>query len=207
MTQVSPRKLPVQRRSAATVDCILEAAAHILEEKGLAGLSTNAVARRAGTSIGSLYQYFPGRDAITSALILRAHETIVAGMTNFLAATEHLAADAAIAALIEMLLQTAPRSPRLNRILEAEEDRLSKTAAILAAEREIELLNRQFFARYVDPARCDDAQLAVVAIDIVAIVRSLLDTGSGGAADLGARLQRTIAGYLAPLLAQAATTR
>ena len=49
----------------------MEAAARILEERGLEGYTTNAVAERAGFSIGSLYQYFPNKDAITIALIQR----------------------------------------------------------------------------------------------------------------------------------------
>ena len=67
---LAPRKKPLQARSAATVQAILQAAAHILETDGLAACSTNAVALKAGVSIGSLYQYFPSREAITKALIL-----------------------------------------------------------------------------------------------------------------------------------------
>ncbi|MBR8500820.1 TetR/AcrR family transcriptional regulator, partial [Burkholderia cenocepacia] len=56
---LSPRKAPRQRRSVATVDAIVEAAARILERDGFDGYTTNAVAALAGVSIGSLYQYFP----------------------------------------------------------------------------------------------------------------------------------------------------
>ena len=85
--QVNQRKTPVQRRSAATVEFVLDAAARILDEVGLAGLNTNAVARRAGISVGSLYQYFPGKEAIVSALILKAHERIVDGLQHLLDTT------------------------------------------------------------------------------------------------------------------------
>jgi AcrR family transcriptional regulator len=60
-TTLAPRKLPRQARSAATVQAILEAAAHILDSEGMAACTTNAVALKAGVSIGSLYQYFPAR--------------------------------------------------------------------------------------------------------------------------------------------------
>lgn len=66
---VTPRKAPGQPRSAHTVAAILEGAAQVLEERGLAGYTTNAIAARAGVSIGSLYQYFPTKDAVTVALI------------------------------------------------------------------------------------------------------------------------------------------
>lgn len=64
----SPRKKPVQRRSQQTVAAILEATARILIEDGYKGLNTNRVAELAGVSIGSLYQYFPNKEAMVLAL-------------------------------------------------------------------------------------------------------------------------------------------
>ncbi|HVU25095.1 MAG TPA: TetR/AcrR family transcriptional regulator [Opitutus sp.] len=64
----SPRKRPQQRRSQATVDAILDAAVHVFRETGFAAATTNAVATRAGVSIGSLYQYFPNKLALLEAL-------------------------------------------------------------------------------------------------------------------------------------------
>jgi AcrR family transcriptional regulator len=65
------RKWPVQARSRETVATILEAAAHVLERRGYAGFTTNHVALRAGVSIGSVYQYFPDKDALLAALVER----------------------------------------------------------------------------------------------------------------------------------------
>jgi AcrR family transcriptional regulator len=65
------RKRPRQQRAIATFDAILEAAARILVEDGAERLGTNAIAARAGISIGSLYQYFPNRAAIVRALLAR----------------------------------------------------------------------------------------------------------------------------------------
>jgi len=64
-----PRKQPVQDRSAATVEAILEAAIRILADDGWARLKTTRVAARAGVSVGSLYQYFPNREAIAEAIV------------------------------------------------------------------------------------------------------------------------------------------
>ncbi len=66
---LSPRKRPRQKRSAATVEVILDGAARILEREGLDAFNTNAVAVAAGVSVGSLYQYFPGKDAVMAALL------------------------------------------------------------------------------------------------------------------------------------------
>lgn len=63
-TPNKPRKKARQARSQATVDAIVQATAHILREKGAHKLSTNAVAKRAGVSIGSLYQYFPNKESL-----------------------------------------------------------------------------------------------------------------------------------------------
>jgi len=66
--RLSPRKTPRQARSSATVDAILEATADILVRHGYAKLTTNRIAERAGVNIASLYQYFPGKDAIVAEL-------------------------------------------------------------------------------------------------------------------------------------------
>lgn len=63
-----PRKKPQQRRSQATVDAILDAAAHLFCARGFECTSTNAIAERAGVSIGSCYQYFPNKLALLEAL-------------------------------------------------------------------------------------------------------------------------------------------
>lgn len=68
------RKIPRQGRARDTVDVVLEAAAQLLEATGEAGFNTNAVAERAGVSIGTLYRYFPDKKAILRALALRETE-------------------------------------------------------------------------------------------------------------------------------------
>ena len=73
-TRTTPRKRPRQARSKATVDTILDATTRVLVKQGFDGLSTNAVAAAAGVSIGSLYQYFPNKEALVLALIERHME-------------------------------------------------------------------------------------------------------------------------------------
>ena len=66
--QLRPRKRPVQARSQRTVDAILRAATQLFTRRGYAAPTTNHIAERAGVSIGSLYEYFPSKDAILVAL-------------------------------------------------------------------------------------------------------------------------------------------
>ncbi|MBS0546683.1 MAG: helix-turn-helix transcriptional regulator [Proteobacteria bacterium] len=65
------RRKPHQARAAATVAAILEGAAQVLEAGGLAAFTTNAVAERAGVSIGTLYQYFADKNALLRAIAER----------------------------------------------------------------------------------------------------------------------------------------
>ncbi|WP_184720623.1 TetR/AcrR family transcriptional regulator [Caulobacter sp.] len=73
-TAENMRKIPRQSRAQDTVDVVLEAAAQLLEACGEAGFNTNAVAERAGVSIGALYRYFPDKQSILRALALRETE-------------------------------------------------------------------------------------------------------------------------------------
>jgi AcrR family transcriptional regulator len=68
---VEPRRKPRQVRAELTRDRILTAAAHVFTEYGYAAGTTNRIAERARVSIGSLYQYFPNKDAILAELVVR----------------------------------------------------------------------------------------------------------------------------------------
>ncbi len=83
----TPRRAPRQGRSKATFDAVLDAAAQILSHEGYEQMTTNRIAVRAGTSVGSLYQYFPNKESLVIALrdrhaekMIEAFETIVASL-------------------------------------------------------------------------------------------------------------------------------
>ena len=69
---LEPRKSPVQARSTASVDAILEATIQVLLSDGKERLTTTRVALRAGVSVGTLYQYFPNKSSLLKA-VLRRH--------------------------------------------------------------------------------------------------------------------------------------
>lgn len=69
--RLAPRRAPRQVRAELTRERILASAAHIFAEHGYAAGTTNRIAEHARVSIGSLYQYFPNKDAILAALLLR----------------------------------------------------------------------------------------------------------------------------------------
>jgi AcrR family transcriptional regulator len=68
---LEPRKQPVQARSAASVDAILEATTQVLLSVGKERLTTTKVALRAGVSVGTLYQYFPNKSALLQGALIR----------------------------------------------------------------------------------------------------------------------------------------
>lgn len=68
-TTLKPRKSPVQARSAATIDTLHVAAIQVLTREGLSRCTTTRIAERAGMSVGSLYQYYPNRDALLAAVL------------------------------------------------------------------------------------------------------------------------------------------
>lgn len=209
---VAPRKRPSQARAAATVAAILEAAARILEERGLEGFNTNAVAERAGVSVGSLYQYFPGKDAIAAALVARELDGAAGRLEAAVAASERLGLDAAVRRLARVAVDHQLARPALARILDSEERRLPVQAATrLGSERVLAAL--EAFVRERGRLR-RGADARTVAGDLLAAARGITDAAAaeeGGtrSAALEARVARALRGYLLESLArpQAGTSR
>jgi len=83
-SRIGPRKSPSQERSRRTVDRILDAATRIFHEQGYTGATTNDIADEADISVGSLYQYFPNKDALLVALTQRHIATTTTDLTNLL---------------------------------------------------------------------------------------------------------------------------
>jgi len=112
------RRRPSQRRSQVTVTAILDAAARVFEERGFEAGTTNHVAELAGVSIGSLYEYFPNKDAIVVAVVERELERERA---KLLAILEPAETDdglrTQLRAFVEMLVELHARRPALHRIL------------------------------------------------------------------------------------------
>jgi AcrR family transcriptional regulator len=122
------RKVPTQVRSQETVIVILEASARILESHGLHAFNTNAIAARAGVSIGSPYQYFPNKDAILLALIGRFEEALHDAVLNTMQGGRGQELKPRLRLLVRALVMAHYDRPRLNRVLEAEEERLGSGA-------------------------------------------------------------------------------
>jgi len=118
---IKPRKIPAQARSRVTVDAIMQATTYILTEIGWEGLTTNAIAERAGVNIGSLYQYFPNKEAIIAELQRRHADTIHAELDKalrLLPAQPSLRE--ALSLVVEMLINEHRVAPAVHKAIREE---------------------------------------------------------------------------------------
>jgi len=166
---VKPRKSARQARSAATVEVILEAAARILEKAGPSGFTTNAIADRAGVSVGSLYQYFPNKDAITRALIRRELEALETAV-NAIDRTQ--TAPAPLDCFIDRAVAQQLRRPSLAKVLEVEEDRLGANSDRGPVRARIATLLSGILADAGHPAGPDVVQ------DVIALIATLVNAAA-----------------------------
>ena len=192
---VSPRKKPLQSRSRATVEAVLAAAAHILEDRGLTGFNTNAVAERAGVSIGSLYQYFPSKDAILVALTEQSltlfSETLSEAIDG--APGDCLGED--LKFWLQMGLVSHLRRPNLVRLLEGEFQRLEAHINKTSSHVAVRAAMIRLLSRYGNQVRIDDLEIA--AQDMGAIAKALMGAaGERGEADWEAVIDRTVRAML-----------
>jgi AcrR family transcriptional regulator len=125
-----PRKRPRQARSKATVDTILQATTRVLVKQGFDGLTTNAVAAAAGVSIGSLYQYFPNKEALVLALIDRHMEEMNAAILAELTRVANLSVAEAARCVVELTIRVHAIDPDLHRVLTEQVPRIGKLARL-----------------------------------------------------------------------------
>lgn len=159
---LKPRKRPGQLRARETVDRILDAAAHILETVGYARTTTNRIATEATISIGSLYQYYPNKDAIIVAIADRHIRSITTQFTKQIDEFESqrrpidevvpalLSASAALTGTSELhafLLTGCPRTPELERQLRRFENTVTTRLAGLLVAAKVETADVKLLAR------------------------------------------------------------
>lgn len=133
---IAPRKVPRQERAQATVEAILEATAKVLREQGYDGLTTNKVAEAAGVSVGSLYQYFPGKDALVTALLLRFAERQQVAFFDVITRVATAPIPVVIDAVVEMLVEQADVDPDLATVLMNQIPRVGELGQVIAYNEE-----------------------------------------------------------------------
>lgn len=114
---VKPRKSPRQARAKATVDAIVEATTQVLLEDGYDRFTTARAAERAGVSIGSLYQYFPNKAALVSAVIERCCERFLAAFDAALSGRQHASLADSVSAIVHVGLRAHHLTPELHKLV------------------------------------------------------------------------------------------
>ena len=89
LLELQPRKTPQQSRSLATVEAIYDATIQVLLRDGAESMTTVHVARRAGVSVGTLYQYFPNKQALLFAVLERHMLRTIEAVERVCAANHH----------------------------------------------------------------------------------------------------------------------
>jgi AcrR family transcriptional regulator len=191
---LKPRKAPRQKRSQNTMDVILQATGELICARGLDGFGTNQIADRAGVSIGSLYQYFPDKEAILACMIRDMRRQMLHDFSKALDDTKDQSMLAAIDELVTAALRHHMRNPELTRHLERAEDDLPldhETQALKLAMAELvaNLLRKHSIESPEDTA-----------FDLIALAHGLThaatQAGQSNFKNLRRRVMRAVVGYL-----------
>ena len=136
--RLAPRKSPTQDRARETVGAILEAAIDLFSTRGYARTSTNHIARRAGVSVGSLYQYFPNKDAVLTALLARHLDAVESAISACIPLLRDPAVPLrdGIRRLLELLREVHEADPRLSRAIEQQVGQMPVVPEGLAGTKE-----------------------------------------------------------------------
>ena len=199
----NPRKKASQARSRATVNALIEATARILVKEGFDKASTNRVAEVAGVSVGSLYQYFPSKEALVAAVIERHSQEILQTVRGELADIETQPLKQGVRKLIAVAVKAHRVNPKLHRVVAEQIPRVGKLEKAATLNRENFVLFRDYLESRRDEIRAVDLDLAsfVCVNSIEALTHNAVlhhskiftDEAMEALVDEGARL---IVGYL-----------
>lgn len=138
-----PRKQAAQARSRATVDALVEATARILVKDGFDKASTNRIAAKAGVSVGSLYQYFPSKEALVVAVMERHSSELMALARDALDEAAMLPVAQAVRRLVTTAVHAHGVDPKLHRVLA---EQIPRTGRLANTERFNSEIYDMFFA-------------------------------------------------------------
>jgi AcrR family transcriptional regulator len=169
--QTNPRKLASQERSRSTVDVLLEATTRVLIKEGYDKASTNRIAEVAGVSIGSLYQYFPSKEALVAAVVDRHTQEISEVTRNALVKAAARPIEVATREFVSVAIEAHRINPRLHGVLAEQIPRVGRLENIEANVRDGYALVRGYLEAHRDEV--DVADLDLAAFIVVTVVEAL----------------------------------
>jgi AcrR family transcriptional regulator len=200
--RTNPRKSASQKRSHLTVNALLEATARILVREGFDKASTNRIAEVAGVSVGSLYQYFPSKEALVAALIDRHNQEVMKSVRTELAEAVNLPIEQAVRKLVAVAIKAHRIDPKLHRVLSEQIPRVGRLEKIETFNRDNYTLFRTYLESRQDEIRAVDLGLAaficvtsIEALTHTAVLHHKLTSDEATEA-LVDEATRLVAGYL-----------
>ena len=200
--RTKPRKSPSQQRSQLTVAALLKATAHILVKEGYESASTNRIAAAAGVSIGSLYQYFPSKEALVAAVVDRHMQEMLELLRAAVDRVREQPVEAATRELVKVMIDAHRVDPRLHQSPVEQVPRVGRLENVRAIDREAYTLIRAYLEAHRDELRVADLDVAsfvcvatVEALTHAAVVNrpEVLSDKSGVFAE---EVTRLVVGYL-----------
>jgi AcrR family transcriptional regulator len=170
----NPRKEASQERSRATVDALVAATARILVREGFDKASTNRIAEVAGVSVGSLYQYFPSKEALVAAVIERHQQEIMQVVRGELAEAANQPISQGVRTLVAVAVKAHRIDPKLHRVLAEQIPRVGRLEKAATFNRE----NYALFSAYLESHRQEIrvADLGLAAFVCVTSIEALTHT-------------------------------
>jgi AcrR family transcriptional regulator len=157
---LDPRKCPRQARSAVTVEAIFEATIQVLLSAGPTRLNTTRIAERAGVSVGTLYQYFPNKQALLLAVLERYLTKLMDVLEAACIERRGATAEVMTAAAVKAYLQVKAKQPEASRALYLIAIELDSRGLVEAAIKRAEQAIAAMLATARDGRFCDPRAVA-----------------------------------------------
>jgi AcrR family transcriptional regulator len=195
-----PRRRPRQARAQATVDAIVQATARVLVEDGYDRASTNRIAHAAGVSIGSLYQYFPSKEALVAALVETHVDRMMEVVTSKLDRNAPSDLQHSAETLVDALIAAYRIDPKLHHVLCQEVPKIGDLRRIYEFEQSLAEVIRSHLQSLRHQIRHQNIDRAVFLLinAIPSVIRASIEGDAEGADDgaLAAELTDMILRYL-----------
>jgi AcrR family transcriptional regulator len=172
------RRKPVQERSRAMVERILDAAVRVLSTAGYGQMSTNRVAAEAGVSVGSLYRYFADKDEIFAELRARTTDEIMRDLTDTVTRAAGQPPRIGVRAVVAALVASLQRREAVIRALVNEVPMGTQSNVLPDIERSLAQLTRLYAAQHapgIPPAELDARIYLAMGITLNSCLRIALE--------------------------------
>ncbi len=162
-----PRRVPPQSRALVTIDCILQVAEAIISEVGYNASSTEGIAQVAGVSVGSLYQYFPNKDAIAAALVEKAMIRAAARIRETILACMDIPIERGTPQVMRVILETRRQHAFVFSRLQRGEPKLAKTTRQMTPENFLHTTIHAYYIRHQHEIRVESLETAMFVAELM----------------------------------------